>query len=122
MRIFYTTEDLNNIKNASEEELKSIIDNSTLIFTNDEKSTSTINCNLKDKEYNYTLTYLSVSKQIIESVGDDNIPNELLKDIYSINGDYRSVWFDGDKAPDILKKIEDYMKSKGGSCKIETVK
>lgn len=121
MQVYYTTEDLKNIKTASEEELKNIIDNSKLIFTNDEKSTSTINCNLDKKEYNYTLTYYSVSKQIIESIGDNNMPDKLLKDIYSINGDYRNVWFDGDKAPDIFKEIEDYMKSNGGSCKIENL-
>lgn len=122
MQVYYTTEDLNKIKNASEEELKDIINNSTLIFANDKISTSTINCNLNNEEYKYTLTYYEVSKQIIESIGDENMPDQLLNDIYSINGDYKSVWFDGDKAPETFQKINNYMTNKGGTCNLEKQK
>lgn len=121
MKVYYTIEDLNNIKDANEEKLKNIIDNSTLIFTNN-KTTSSITCKLNNKEYMYTLTYYSTNKQIVESINDENMPNDLLKTIYSIHGEYKSVWFFEDKAPDIFKKIEKYMTDNGGSCSRENNK
>lgn len=119
MKVYYTTEDIDNIKDANEEELKSIINKSTLIFTK-EKTNSTINCTLKNKNYSYTLTYYEVNKQIVESIGDMEMPEDLLMHIMSIHGDYDSIWFHGDKATDTFKKIEDFMANKGGTCKLDT--
>ena len=118
MKVYYTTEDLDYIKNASEEELKQIIDNSTLIYTNDLK-TSSITCNMNNKEFIYTLTYYKTNEQIVESIGDEDLPDDLLLDVYTSDGNYKKVvwtWAYFDKAPDIFKKIEDYMVNKGGVC------
>lgn len=115
MKVYYTTEKLDKIDNASKEELQEIIKNSKLMFTKDEKTT-TIKCNLKEQEYTYTLTYYDINKQIISSVGDENMPEYLLQQIYSVNGDYKSVWFPGDTFTKIYNEINDYMKDSGGSC------
>ncbi len=116
MRVYYTTEDLAKIKSSSKKDLAKIIAKSKLIFTKDTKST-TINCHLENKEYNYTLTYYDINKQIIKSEGDDLMPRELLTYIYAVEGDYNSIWFPGDKYNDIEQKINDYMTKNGGSCK-----
>ena len=117
IKVYYTTDDLEKIKNASTEELKNIINNSTLIFDK-ELSTSTINCTLNGKDYNYSLTYYKVNKQITESIGDENMPKKLLMDIYSIYGDYKSLWYPGDTATEIFAKIKEYINSNGGSCNL----
>ena len=121
MKVYYTTEDLDYIKNANEEELKQIIDNSTLIFTNDKK-TSSITCNRNNKEYIYTLTYYKTNEQIVESIGDEDLPDDLLLDVYTSDGNYKKVvwsWAYFDKAPDIFQKIEDYMVDNGGVCTLD---
>ena len=119
MKVYYTTEDLNYIKNASEEELEQNINKRRKllreIFTNDEKI-STIVCNMDNNEYSYTMTYYGTNKQIIESKGDEDMPEDLLREIYTIDGKYKSVWTYGDNATDIFKKIEDYMIENGGTC------
>ena len=115
VRIYYTTEDLERIKGASEEELEDIIKNADLMFTEDLKTTK-INCNLDDKDYEYSLTYYKVSDQIVDSVEDYSLPSELIRHIYSIYGDYDSVWFTGETATEIFGKTEKYMISNGGSC------
>ncbi|MBQ8902648.1 MAG: zf-HC2 domain-containing protein [Bacilli bacterium] len=118
MKVYYTTEDMDIIKNASLEELKAIIDKSVLIFDKQIK-TSEINCTLNNKEYNYTLTYYKVSEQIIESTGDENMPDDLLTYVYSIKGDHNTVWLTGDKASDIIEKIDNYITSNYGTCTID---
>lgn len=119
MKVYYTTEDLNNIKDASKTKLKKIIAKSTLVFTN-EKTSSTMNCTLNNQDYSYDLIYYAVNKQIIESSGDMEMPKDLLMHIRSIYGDYDSLWFPGDKSTDTFKKIEKYMENKGGTCKLDT--
>ena len=118
-KVYYTNEDLNDINDAGEEKLKNIINKSTLIFTN-EATSSTMNCTLNNQDYSYTLTYYTVNKQIIESSGDLEMPEELLMHILSIDGDYDSMWFPGDKSTDTFNKIEQYMTNKGGTCKLDT--
>lgn len=121
IRVYYTNENLKNVNNASEKELKEIINNSTLIFNNTKKTTK-ISCNLKGQEYSYTLTYYEKSGQIIDSTNDEVMPDKLLMDIVSSNkGEYKSLWFAGDKAKDIFKKTENYMINRGGSCTKEDV-
>lgn len=120
MKVYYTTENLNNIKDASKEKLKSIINKSTLVFTNEE-TTSTMNCTLYNQDYNYTLTYYVVNKQIIKSSGDMEMPKDLLIHIVSIYGYYDSLWFPGDKSTDTFKTIEKYMVDKGGTCKLDNI-
>ncbi len=115
VRVYYTTEDLDKIKNASEEDLEDIIQNANLMFTEDLKTTK-INCNLDGKDYEYSLTYYKVSDQIVDSVEDYSLPSELIRHIYSIYGDYDSVWFTGETATEVFSKTERYMISNGGSC------
>lgn len=114
-KVYYTMEDLDKVKNANAEELEEIIKDAHLMFTKETKTTR-INCQLDDKDYEYSLTYYKVSDQIVDSVENDYLPGGLSGHVYSIYGDYDSVWFIGEKASDVFKKTEDYMVSNGGSC------
>lgn len=117
MKVYYTTTDFDKIKNANDNELKTIINNSNLIFEN-ETISKTMNCNLNNKDYNYTLTYYKVNEQIIESIGDDNLPNKILMDIHSIKGNYKSLWFTGDTATDTFNKLKEYIVNNRGTCSL----
>lgn len=119
MRVYYTTEDLNVIENASSEELTNIIKESKLIFTND-KVKANVNCTLNNQNYNYTLTYYEGNRQIIDSEGDTNMPDELLMDTYGPQGKFKSLWFTGNKVNKIFDKTQKYFTSKGGTCTIES--
>ncbi len=117
VKVYYTTENLKKIEKANKKELEKIIKESKLLFSTD-KATSTINCTLDNKDYSYSLTYYSVNKQIIDSSNDASMPDELLWNIQSIKGDYKSIWFEPDRLDEVFNKTNNYMKKNGGSCTI----
>jgi len=114
MKVYYTTIDLETVKKENIEEIKN---SSTLIFEN-ETTSSTMNCTLNNQEYNYTLTYYKINEQIVSSIGDEYLPNEILMNIYSIKGDYKSLWFTGDSATDTFSKLNEYISNLNGTCSL----
>lgn len=111
IEVYYTSVDLDNVKDTN---LSEVINNSNLIFTN-ELDTKTMNCTLDNKNYEYTLSYYKVSEQIIESVGDNELPIELLHEIYVQNKSYKRLWLN-ENASDAIKKLDSYMTNNGGYC------
>lgn len=111
IEVYYTSVDLDNIENTN---LSEVINNSNLIFTN-ELDTKTINCTLNNKNYEYTLSYYKVSEQIIKSAGDNELPIELLHEIYTQNKSYKRLWLN-ENASDAIKKLDSYMTDNGGTC------
>ncbi len=115
--VYYTKEDLKNIEKANKKELDKIIKESKLLFSTD-KTTSTINCTLDNKDYSYYLTYYTINKQIVDGSNGESMPNELLRHIQSYKGHYKSIWSLGDRADKVFDKTNEYMKTNGGSCTI----
>lgn len=111
MEVYYTNVDLENVKDTN---LSEVINNSKLIFTN-ELDTKTMSCTLDNKNYEYTLSYYKVSEQIIESIGDSELPNELLNEIYTQSKSYRRLWIN-ETASDAIKKLDNYITNNGGYC------
>ena len=117
MKVYYTTEELEEIKNASNNELEHYLKNATLIFSNDEKK-SEISCNLNNKEYKFNLTYYNENGQITNIENDDTLPQDLLCNSASIyKGDYKTIICGiYPLKEDVFEKANNYMTSLGGSC------
>lgn len=117
MKVYYTTEDLEEIKNASNNELEHYLKNATLIFTNDEEESEII-CNLNNNEYKFNLTYYKGNGQITNIENDDTLPQDLLCNSASIyKGDYKTIICGiYPIKKDVFEKVNNYMTSLGGSC------
>lgn len=115
MRVYYTTEDLKKIKNATSEELNDIINNSLYIFNNDKRTTN-MKCSLDNKDYEYTITYYDQGGQILESDGDNTIPTKI--NIYEkdIIKEFNELWWTYENAHEVLDKIEKHVNDNGGNC------
>ena len=120
VKVYYTTTDLNQIKEMSYQELNDIIKTSDLIATN-EILKEEINCELNNQNYSLLLDYYKGSKQIIKSEGDETFPKDLLKTVYSIDGTYQSIWALDLFTDELFTKINDFMTKNGGSCVVREV-
>ncbi len=44
------------------------------------------------------------------------MPDEILTDVYSVDGHFRKLWFPSDRADEIFNKTNEYFTNKGGTC------
>lgn len=115
MRVYYTKEDLSNISKANEDEINKIINNSIYIFNNEKKAT-TMHCDFNNDEFDYTITYYDKNGQILDSYGDNTIPNKInLYNGENINN-FEDLWWTYKSAHDIFKDIEKFVTDNNGTC------
>lgn len=115
MRVYYTKEDLSNISKANGDELNKIINNSIYIFNNEKKAT-TMHCDFNNDEFDYTITYYDKNGQILDSYGDNTIPNKINLYNGEIINNFEDLWWTYKSAHDIFKDIEKFVTDNNGTC------
>lgn len=118
MRVYYTKENLQEIKGALSEDLDKYIKKSTLIFKND-KITTNMKCTQNNEEKLYTFTYYNYNGQLLSSTGDNAILKHLGYKYYSDNMEFKDISLISEDAHELINKIKNYYQENKGICSIE---